>query len=120
MSFSVEKRLKAQFGHCFFFVVLIIYFMDPLVEYLLQHLTEYEDKKLQDASKDNLKIGSKESKAKTKELAKTYKKLTRWWKDLLGSENLESVKVSQPSSCITQSCQAPVLDTYNFLEDSLS
>jgi len=67
--------------------------MDPLDEYLLQHLTEYEDKKLQDASKDTLKIGGKESRAKTKELAKTFKKLTRWWKDLLNSENLESVKV---------------------------
>lgn len=76
-----------------FFDVQVIYFTDPLDEYLLQHLTEYEDKKLQDASKDNLKIGGKESKAKTKELAKTYKKLTRWWKDLLNSENLEGVKV---------------------------
>jgi heat shock protein beta len=82
----LEKLLKKDYE--------VIYFMDPLDEYLLQHLTEYEDKKLQDASKDNLKIGSKESKAKTKELAKTYKKLTRWWKDLLASENLESVKVS--------------------------
>jgi heat shock protein beta len=59
----------------------------------MQHLTEYEEKKLQDASKDNLKIGGKDSKAKTKELVKAYKKLTRWWKDLLTGENLESVKV---------------------------
>lgn len=74
--------------------VQVIYFTDALDEYLMQHLTEYEDKKLQDASKDNLKIGGKESKAKTKELAKTYKKLTKWWKDLLNSENLEAVKVT--------------------------
>lgn len=71
----------------------VIYFTDPLDEYMMQHLTEYEEKKLQDASKDNLKIGGKNSKAKTKELAKAYKKLTRWWKDLLTGENLKSVKV---------------------------
>ena len=71
----------------------VIYFTDPLDEYVIQHMTEYEEKKLQDASKENLKIGGQDSKAKTKELAKAYKKLTRWWKDLLAGENLESVKV---------------------------
>lgn len=81
--------------------------IDPLDEYLLQHLTEYEDKRLQDASKDNLKIGGKESKAKTKELAKTYKKLTTWWKDLVNNENLESVKVINLTK---QSCSR-VLDS---------
>ncbi|KAG0583708.1 hypothetical protein KC19_3G156800 [Ceratodon purpureus] len=82
----LEKLLKKEYE--------VIYFTDPLDEYVMQHLTEYEEKKLQDASKDNLKIGGKDSKAKTKELAKAYKKLTKWWKDILSGENLESVKVS--------------------------
>lgn len=94
MLFFQHKPLKHALFH-----VQVIYFTDALDEYLMQHLTEYEDKKLQDASKENLKIGGKESKAKTKELAKTYKKLTKWWKDLLNNENLEAVKVTllQPS-----------------------
>lgn len=93
---AIEIRLYSQqepLRHALFHVQ-VIYFTDALDEYLMQHLTEYEDKKLQDASKDNLKIGGKESKAKTKELEKTYKKLTKWWKDLLNSENLEAVKVT--------------------------
>ena len=66
---------------------------DAVDEYLTQNLTEYEDKKFQNASKDDLKLGSKEEKAKIKELKESYKELTKWWKDLLSGEMIESVKV---------------------------
>lgn len=72
----------------------VIYFVDPLDEYVMQHLTEYEDKVFQDASKDSLKILGKEGKVKMKKAAKMYKKLTRWWKDLLAGESIGFVKVS--------------------------
>jgi HSP90 family molecular chaperone len=66
---------------------------DPIDEYLTQNLTEYEDKKFQNASKDDLKIGSKDEKAKLKEIKESFKVLTKWWKDLVGGEHVESVKV---------------------------
>lgn len=74
----------------------VIYFVDPLDEYVMQHLTEYEDKVFQDASKDSLKILGKEGKVKMKKAAKMYKKLTRWWKDLLAGESIGFVKVIIP------------------------
>lgn len=67
---------------------------DAVDEYLTQNLTEYEDKKFQNASKDDLKLGSKDEKAKFKEVKESYKELTKWWKDLLSGEMVESVKVS--------------------------
>ena len=42
----------------------VILFTDPIDEYVMQHLTEYDDKKLQNASKDNLKLGGKDDKEK--------------------------------------------------------
>jgi heat shock protein beta len=73
----------------------VIYLTEAIDEYLTQNLTEYEDKKFQNASKDDLKIGSKDEKAKFKEVKESYKELTKWWKDLLVNENVESVKVSK-------------------------
>ncbi|CAM6069587.1 unnamed protein product [Sphagnum tenellum] len=73
----------------------VIYLTDAIDEYLTQNLTEYDDKKFQNASKDDLKIGSKDEKAKFKEVKESYKELTKWWKDLLVNENVESVKVSK-------------------------
>jgi UDP-N-acetylglucosamine 2-epimerase len=53
---------------------------DAVDEYLTQNLTEYEDKKFQNA--------------KFKEVKESYKELTKWWKDLLSGEMVEAVKVS--------------------------
>jgi heat shock protein beta len=82
----VEKLLKKGYE--------VIYLTDPVDEYLTQNLTEYEDKKFQNASKDDLKLGSKDEKAKFKEIKESYKELTKWWKDLLSGEMVEAVKVS--------------------------
>lgn len=71
----------------------VIYFTDPIDEYLTQNLSEYEEKKLQNASKEDLKIGGKDDKSKLKETRQAYKELTKWWKELLAAENVESVKV---------------------------
>ncbi|XP_068639941.1 endoplasmin homolog [Aristolochia californica] len=69
----------------------VIFFTDPVDEYLMQYLMDYEDKKFQNVSKEGLKIG-KES--KTKELKESFKELTNWWKDVLSNENVDSVKIS--------------------------
>lgn len=52
---------------------------------------DYEDKKFQNVSKEGLNLG-KDSKGK--ELKETYKELTKWWKDALSAENVDSVKIS--------------------------
>ncbi len=73
--------------------VQILFLTDPIDEYLTQNLTEYEGNKFQNASKDDLKIGSKYDQARTKEIKESYKEVTKWWKDILAGENVESVKV---------------------------
>ena len=47
----------------------VIYFTDPVDEYVMQHLSEFDDKKFQNAAKENLKLGDKDEKEKKKEKA---------------------------------------------------
>jgi heat shock protein 90kDa beta len=69
----------------------VIFFMDPVDEYLMQYLMDYEDKKFQNVSKEGLKLGKD---SKLKDLKESFKELTNWWKDALSSENVDSVKIS--------------------------
>ena len=46
----------------------VIYFTDPVDEYLMQNLLEFEDIKFQNASKDDLKLGDKDAKKENKKL----------------------------------------------------
>ncbi|KAK1261629.1 hypothetical protein QJS04_geneDACA001173 [Acorus gramineus] len=69
----------------------VIYFTDPVDEYLMQYLMDYEDKKFQNVSKEGLKLGKD---TKIKSLKESFKELTNWWKDTLASENVDSVKIS--------------------------
>lgn len=69
----------------------VIFFTDPVDEYLMQYLMDYEDKKFQNVSKEGLKLGKD---SKLKELKESFKELTNWWKDALSSENVDSVKIS--------------------------
>ncbi|OIV97455.1 hypothetical protein TanjilG_10979 [Lupinus angustifolius] len=68
----------------------VIYFTDPVDEYLMQYLMDYEDKKFQNVSKEGLKLGKD---AKDKELKESFKDLTKWWKNTLASENVDDVKI---------------------------
>uniref|UniRef100_A0A7S1WYH7 Histidine kinase/HSP90-like ATPase domain-containing protein n=1 Tax=Tetraselmis chuii TaxID=63592 RepID=A0A7S1WYH7_9CHLO len=83
----LEKLLKKGYE--------VIYFTDALDEYVMQQLTEYDDLKFQNASKENLKMSDKDSKERKREkaLKEEYKPLTKWWKDILGSD-VDAVKVS--------------------------
>lgn len=69
----------------------VIFFTDPVDEYLMQYLMDYEDKKFQNVSKEGLKLGKD---AKDKELKESFKDLTKWWKTALASENVDDVKIS--------------------------
>ncbi|KAK9748569.1 hypothetical protein RND81_02G067400 [Saponaria officinalis] len=69
----------------------VIFFTDPVDEYLMQYLMEYEDKKFQNVSKEGLKLG-KES--EDKEVKENFKELTKWWKNSLAAEKVEDVKIS--------------------------
>ena len=46
----------------------IIYFTDPVDEYVMQNLLEYDDYKFQSASKEDLKLGDKDAKKENKRL----------------------------------------------------
>ncbi|OIV97587.1 hypothetical protein TanjilG_12344 [Lupinus angustifolius] len=69
----------------------VIFFTDPVDEYLMQYLMDYEDKKFQNVSKEGLKLGKS---AKDKELKESFKDLTKWWKSSLVGENVDDVKIS--------------------------
>ncbi|KAG5542436.1 hypothetical protein RHGRI_022095 [Rhododendron griersonianum] len=69
----------------------VIFFTDPVDEYLMQYLMDYEDRKFQNVSKEGLKLGKD---SKDKELKESFKELTKWWKTTLASENVDDVKIS--------------------------
>eukprot|EP00793_Prasinoderma_coloniale_P001639 PRCOL_00003444-RA len=73
-------------------------------------MTEFDDKSFQNASKEDMKMGSTdtETAGKIKEL---YKPLTKWWKDAVDSDELEAVKVSQR---LTSSPLAVVTSKYGW------
>lgn len=77
--------------YLFFQLLQVIFFTDPVDEYLMQYLMDYEDKKFQNVSKEGLKLGKDK---KIKELKESFKDLTKWWKKALSSENVDDVKVS--------------------------
>ncbi|XP_039123335.1 LOW QUALITY PROTEIN: endoplasmin homolog [Dioscorea cayenensis subsp. rotundata] len=88
----LERLIKKNFE--------VIFFTDPVDEYLMQYLMDYEDKKFQNISKEGLKLGKE---TKLKDLKESFKELTKWWKDALASENVDDVKISnrlENSPCV--------------------
>ncbi|KAF8023561.1 hypothetical protein BT93_F0924 [Corymbia citriodora subsp. variegata] len=69
----------------------VIFFTDPVDEYLMQYLMDYEDMKFQNVSKEGLKLGKD---SKDKDLKESFKELTKWWKSALASDNVDDVKIS--------------------------
>ncbi|GAB4852545.1 Heat shock protein 90 [Ancistrocladus abbreviatus] len=69
----------------------VIFFTDPVDEYLMQYLMDYEDKKFQNVSKEGLKLGKD---SKDKELKESFKELIKWWKSALAKDNVDDVKIS--------------------------
>jgi molecular chaperone HtpG len=67
----------------------VLYFVDPIDEYMVQSLNDYEDKKLLDVSKEGLKFNEDELKKKNED----NKEFINFLKETLGNR-VESVKVS--------------------------
>jgi hypothetical protein len=54
-SVFVEKLLQRGYE--------VLYLTEPVDEYMMTHLTEFDDRKFQDASKDDVKLGKDDKKA---------------------------------------------------------
>lgn len=68
---------------------------DTIDEYAMQHLAEYEKKKLVNIAKGDFKFPEDEvERRKTKQLKKIYDPLTTWWKRIV-SDQIEAVTISQ-------------------------
>jgi len=77
---------------------------DPIDEFCVQNLGEYEKKKLKNVAKGDIKFGDEDDlqKKKEKKLREAFKVLVDWWKKLLGA-NVENIKISKrltDTSCI--------------------
>jgi len=91
----------------------VIFMTDPIDEYAVQHMDEFEDNKLMNASKEDLKFGDKEEKKekKRREKAKeSLKDLIDWYKKLLG-DKIEKIIISNR---LTTSPMAIVTGTYGY------
>ena len=86
----------------------VIYFTDPIDEYTMQNLTEFDEFKFSNASKEDLKFGDADDaeKKRNKALREDFKAFTKWWKDALPPDDVEAVKLSNrlvttPCSVVT-------------------
>ncbi|VDD75532.1 unnamed protein product [Mesocestoides corti] len=74
----------------------VIYFTEPMDEYVMQSLNEVKDKKTQNLAKAGLDLKlDKESKEKFEEQEKSFKPLTDWLKNTGLSGKIKDAKISQ-------------------------
>jgi len=73
----------------------VIFLTDPIDEYAIQNLTEFDGKKLQSITKENLKFGDEEEadKKRAELYAENFKPLTDWMKTVYG-DKIEKITVS--------------------------
>merc|ERR1711966_439526 len=88
----------------------VIFMTDPIDEYAVQHMDEFEDNKLMNASKEDLKFGDKEEKKGREKAKENLKDLIEWYKKTLG-ERVEKIIVSNR---LTTSPMAVVTGTYGY------
>lgn len=83
----VERLLKKGYE--------VLYLVDPIDEYVMQSLPEFEGKRFQNVAKEGLNIDkSKHAEERLKEMQKTYEPLLNWIKDGALKDKIESVKIS--------------------------
>jgi len=69
----------------------VLYFVEPIDEYILQHLTEYEGKKLLSVTREGLEFGDEETKKSQLEKdKKTFENLTKYLKKNISWRYYES------------------------------
>jgi HSP90 family molecular chaperone len=67
----------------------VLYLVDPIDEYVMQHLADFEGNKLQSLTKEGVKFGDEDEdtiKKRTKAYREAFKPLTKYMKDLLGAK----------------------------------
>lgn len=74
----------------------VLYLVDPVDEYALQNLPEFEGKKFQNVAKEGLQFGDEGEKEKEQmeEMEEFYKPLTDWLKDEALKEHIEKAVIS--------------------------
>jgi len=70
----------------------VLYMVDPIDEYCVQQLKEYDGKKLKSVTKEGLDLDTEEEKKKTEELKAEYEPLCKLIKEVLG-DKVEKVLV---------------------------
>lgn len=100
----VERILKKGYE--------ILYLTDPVDQYCMQSLPEYEGKKFQNVAKDGLDLDKSNVKIEElkKELEKTYQPLLAWFKDKLG-DKIGDAKISDR---LVQTPMALVASQYGY------
>ena len=100
----VERILKKGYE--------ILYLIDPVDQYCMQSLPEYEGKKFQNVAKDGLDLDKSDSKNEElkKELEKTYQPLLAWFKEKL-ADKIGDAKVSDR---LVQTPMALVASQYGY------
>merc|ERR1712025_331076 len=71
----------------------VLYMIDPVDEYAVQQLKEFEGKKLKSTTKEGLDIDDEDDKKKLEELKAEFEPLTKLMKEVLG-DKVEKVMVS--------------------------
>merc|ERR1712031_89348 len=71
----------------------VLYMVDPIDEYCVQQLKEYDGKKLKSVTKEGLDLDTEEEKKKTEELKAEYEPLCKLIKEVLG-DKVEKVMIS--------------------------
>merc|ERR1711871_1913816 len=75
----------------------VLFLIDPIDEYVMQHLADFDGHKLQSLTKEGVKFGDEDedmAKKRAKVYKETFKPLTKFFKDTLGSK-IAKVVVSE-------------------------
>uniref|UniRef100_A0A8D0G222 Endoplasmin n=1 Tax=Sphenodon punctatus TaxID=8508 RepID=A0A8D0G222_SPHPU len=100
----VERLLKKGYE--------VIYLTEPVDEYCIQALPEYDNKRFQNVAKEGVKFDESEKSKGTREaLEKEYEPLVNWMKDKALKDKIEKAVVSQR---LTQSPCALVASQYGW------
>uniref|UniRef100_A0A915DNF0 Uncharacterized protein n=1 Tax=Ditylenchus dipsaci TaxID=166011 RepID=A0A915DNF0_9BILA len=100
----VERLLKKGYE--------VLYLTEPVDEYCIQAMPEFESKKFQNVAKEGLKIDDGEkSKEAFEAMEKTFEPLTNWLKDAGLKDKIEKAVVSQR---LTSSPSALVASSYGW------
>lgn len=85
----VERLLKKGYE--------VLYLTEPVDEYCIQSIPEFEGKKFQNVAKDGLTIGDETDKTKkaAEALEKKYEPLTKWLAETSLKDNIEKAVVSK-------------------------